>query len=119
MIPATPALSNVVLKILIELLSTVALAAKQIKQGRFSRWPDDCISLIAELGAEKFAMKLMGDSEIEAVLQRLDRLTAEEARITVAQTLEVVHGLFNNLNVVLEGMQSPPHLVLEIDYTVI
>jgi hypothetical protein len=101
-----------------EFLSTVALAAKQIKEGRFSEWPDDCISLIAELSAEKFAKKLLGESEIEAVLQRLDRLTAEESRMTVTQTLEVVHGLFNNLNVVLEGMQSPPHLVLEIDYTV-
>jgi hypothetical protein len=37
------------------------------------------------------------------VLQRLDRLTQEEARMTVAQTLEVVHGLVNNMKVVMDG----------------
>jgi hypothetical protein len=46
---------------------------------------------------------LLGESEIEAVLQRLDRLTQEEAQMTVAQTLGVVHGLFNNLKVVMDG----------------
>jgi hypothetical protein len=37
--------------------------------------------------------KLLGDSEIEAILQRLDRLIEDEARMTVTQTLGVVHGL--------------------------
>ena len=52
---------------------------------------------------EKFAKKLLGESEIEAVLQRLDRLTLEEGRMAVAQTLEVVHGLMNNVKVVMNG----------------
>ena len=52
---------------------------------------------------EKFAKKLLGESDIEAVLQRLDRLTQEEARATAANTLEVVHGLFNNLKGVMDG----------------
>jgi hypothetical protein len=55
---------------------------------------------------EKFAKKLLGESEIEAVLQRLDRLTQEEGRMTVAQTLEVVHGLMNTVTVVMNGKQS-------------
>jgi hypothetical protein len=55
---------------------------------------------------EKFAKKLLGESEIEAVLQRLDRLTQEEGRMTVAQTLEVVHGLVNNVKIVMNGMQG-------------
>ena len=60
---------------------------------------------IAQRGVEKFAKKLLGESEIEAVLQRLDRLTQEEGRMTVAQTLEVVHGLMNNVKVVMNGTQ--------------
>jgi hypothetical protein len=47
----------------------------------------------------------LGESEVEAVLQRLDRLTQDEARITVAQTLGVVHGLVNNMKVVMDGQQ--------------
>jgi hypothetical protein len=60
---------------------------------------------IAQYCIEKFAKKLLGESEIEAVLQRLDRLTQEEGRMTVAQTLEVVHGLVNNVKIVMNGMQ--------------
>ena len=58
---------------------------------------------MAQHCVEKFAKKLRGDREIEAVLQRLDRLTQEEGRMTVAQTLEVVHGLMNNVKVVMNG----------------
>jgi len=61
---------------------------------------------ITQHGTEKFAKKLLGESEIEAVLHRLDRLTQEEGRMTVAQTLEVVHCLMNNVKVVMNGMQS-------------
>ena len=60
---------------------------------------------IAQRGIVKFAKKLLGESEIEAVLHRLDRLTQEEGRMTVAQTLEVVHGLMNNVKVVMNGTQ--------------
>jgi hypothetical protein len=58
---------------------------------------------MAQYSTEKFAKKLLGESEIEAVLQRLDRLTHEEARITVAHTLEVVYGLVSNMKVVMNG----------------
>ena len=37
-IPSTPALTNVLVKIMVELLSTLALATKQVKQGRFSEF---------------------------------------------------------------------------------
>jgi hypothetical protein len=60
---------------------------------------------MADHGLEKFAKKLLGESDVEAILRRLDRLTQEEARATVAHTLEVVHGLFTNLKVVMDGAQ--------------
>ena len=59
--------------------------------------------------AEKFVKKLFGENEVEAVLQRLDRLTQAEARTTAAQTLEVVYGLVQNMRVVIEGKRL--HLV--------
>ena len=54
----------------------------------------------------KFVKKLLGENEVEAVLQRLDRLSQEETRMTGAQTLEVVYGLVNNMKVVMNGMQQ-------------
>ena len=37
-IPPTPALTNIFVKIIVEPLSTLALATKQVKQGRFSEF---------------------------------------------------------------------------------
>jgi hypothetical protein len=51
----------------------------------------------------KLLKKLFGEKEIEAVVQRLERLTQEEARMTAAQTLHVVHGLIENTRVVMDG----------------
>jgi len=70
-----------------------------------AHWLESTISLVAELVAEKFAKKLLGESEIEAALQRLDRLTLDEARMTITQTLQVIHGLVKNMKVVMDGMQ--------------
>ena len=58
---------------------------------------------MTQCAAEKFTKKLLGESEIETVLQRLDRLTLDEARMTVTQTLGVVHSLMGNMKVVMEG----------------
>ena len=35
-VPLAPALTNILVKIIVELLSTLALATKQVKQGRLS-----------------------------------------------------------------------------------
>ncbi|KAI0292985.1 hypothetical protein B0F90DRAFT_193652 [Multifurca ochricompacta] len=85
-IPSTTAMTAIVVKILIEFLSTLALATEQVKQGRL----------------RAFGKKLLGENDIGAVLQRLDRLTQEEARTTAAQTLEVVYGLVKNMKVVMD-----------------
>jgi hypothetical protein len=61
---------------------------------------------VTQYTSDNFTKKFLGESEIETVLQRLDRLTQDEARITVAQTLGVVHGLVGNVKILLEGAQS-------------
>ena len=96
-------MSDILVKIMVEVLFVLALATKQINQGRFSKWRIACGSSHTERDTEKFAMKLLGECDVEAVLQRLDRLTQEEARVTAAHTLEVVHELFDNLKVAMDG----------------
>ena len=54
----------------------------------------------------KLVKKLLGENEVEAMLQRLNRLTDDEARTTAAQTLEVVYGLVQNIRVVMDGEQT-------------
>jgi len=53
--------------------------------------------------AEKYAKKLLGEKEIESVFDRLDRLTLEESKMTVAQTYDIVCRLVNKMQVVMEG----------------
>ena len=96
-------MTDIVIRIMVELLSVLALATKQINQGRFSKRAITYTLPVAQCATEKIAKKLLGESEIEAILQRLDRLTQDEARMTVAQTLGVVHGLVGNMKVVMEG----------------
>ena len=43
---------------------------------------------------------------MEAVLQRLDRLTQEEAKTTATQTLGLVYGLVKNIKVVMDGARA-------------
>jgi hypothetical protein len=58
---------------------------------------------VAQCVTEKFTKKILGEGEVESVLRRLDRLTQGEARMTVVQTLGVVHGLVGSVKVVMEG----------------
>jgi hypothetical protein len=102
-IPLNPTMTDIIIKIMVELLSVLALASKQIKQGRFSKHAVTYTLRMTQHSTEKFAKQLLGESEIETVLQRLGRLTQNEARMTVTQTLGVVHGLVGNIKVVMEG----------------
>ena len=94
---------DMIVKIILESLTVLALAMKQLKEDRFSECSVIYTLPVIQCGIEKFAKKLLRESEIETVLQRLDRLSQGEARITVAQTLGVVHGLVRSLKVVMEG----------------
>jgi len=99
-------MSGIITKIMVEVLSVLSLATKQIKQGRLSEW--FCILkvyLVCDVASEKFAKKLLGESEIEDVLHRLDRLTLDEARMTGTETLQIVYGLVSNLKLIMGGMQ--------------
>jgi hypothetical protein len=53
--------------------------------------------------AEKYAKKVFGEKDIESVLDRLDRLTLEESKMTATQTLDVVCRLVNKIQVVTSG----------------
>jgi hypothetical protein len=69
-------------------------------------------SYLTERDAVKLLKKIMGEKEVESVLQRLDRLTLDEARSTAMQTLEIVHGLVQNMGVVIDGAATLSGLTL-------
>jgi len=106
-IPFSHSMTGIITKIMVEVLSVLSLATKQIKQGRLSEWFYIVyLYLVCDVVSEKFAKKLLGESEIEDVLHRLDRLTVDEARMTGVETLQVVHGLVSNMKLMMDGMQT-------------
>ena len=56
--------------------------------------------------------KLLGEKDVEAILQRLDRLTLDEARTTTAQSLEAIYSLVQNMRMVMYGEQILLHISL-------
>lgn len=47
---------------------------------------------------------LLGEKEIKALLRRLELLNREEGQGIMAQTLEVVYSLMNNMTIPMKGM---------------
>ena len=67
----------------------------------------------AQCVTEKFVKKLWGKDKIQAALERLDRLTKDEGLSAIAQTLGVVHGIADDMRVVIGGA---PYFVISRRY---
>ncbi len=62
-----------------------------------------CDCYLTQWNAARFRKKRFGEKAVEAVLQRLDRLMQDEARMAAAEILKVVYSLVQNMN---GGMDS-------------
>ena len=69
------------------------------RDARVSQFSLECCYVI-QFNTEKYVEKLIGigGTDIGAALQRLERLTDEEARMTGAQTLKVVYSLVETMS---------------------
>jgi hypothetical protein len=88
-IPPTPAMDELVAKIIVEVISTLALATKELKWGRRSESrPFSPMWSLTQCDAEKLVKTLFGGKkDAEAALQRLDRLTQDAARVAATEIL--------------------------------
>jgi hypothetical protein len=93
-------ITDIVVKVMVELLTVLALTTKEIKQGRFSEFTVTHTLPVLSV-TEKFMKMLWGKDSMQAVLERLDRLTKDEGLSVGAQTLGVVHGLAENMKMVI------------------
>ncbi|KAH9970768.1 hypothetical protein BJV74DRAFT_256116 [Russula compacta] len=74
-VPPTVGMIDIIVKIMCEVLSVLAIATKEIKQGK----------------AKAFLNRLIGRTDIEDALRRLDKLTQDEVRMAAAQGLKATH----------------------------
>ncbi|KAI9436556.1 hypothetical protein H4582DRAFT_397851 [Lactarius indigo] len=85
-VPLTAAMTDIIVKIMVEVLGILALSMKEIKQGR----------------TKKYLKMLAGKTELEDALKRLDILTQEEARMAAAQVLKIAHNVENKITQVID-----------------
>ncbi|KAH9179178.1 hypothetical protein EDB89DRAFT_1901212 [Lactarius sanguifluus] len=86
-VPLTPAMTEVLGKIMAEVLSIFAIVTKEMKQSPF----------------KKYLKRLVGWTDVEKALKKLDMLTQEEMGMAVARNLEVTHSVDNNVRAIKEG----------------
>ncbi|KAH9970075.1 hypothetical protein BJV74DRAFT_263809 [Russula compacta] len=94
-VPATAGMTEMIVKIMTEVLLIAGIATKEIKQGKAS---------------ERYLKKLLGRTDMEDALCRLDRLTQEEVRMAAAQGLKATHevdckvqGVDDKIDIVIDG----------------
>ena len=105
-VPLSDEMTDVVVNIMAEVLSILAIATRDIKEGRGSELiPRGRPNLVAYSFSEKFVKKLMGKRDIEDVLGQLDKLTQDEVRMTVAQVLKTTIRVDDKVTAVGCGMQ--------------
>ena len=99
-VPPTDAMTDMIMKIMVEVLNIFAIATKETKQSRASVLLRDDVWLLANLCLAKYFKRLVGRKDIEDALKRLDKLTQEEARLASAQILRLTHSVEDKVKVV-------------------
>jgi len=71
----------------------------------------------AQHHAVKLVNKFFKEKDIEAVFERLDRLTLDEARTTAAQILAIVRGLVQNMREFIDSKYWTWFLIWRLEYS--
>ncbi|KAF8470993.1 hypothetical protein DFH94DRAFT_847506 [Russula ochroleuca] len=98
-IPQTAEMMDTIVLIMVEILSILGVATKEIRQGRM----------------KKFGKKLIGRTDMEDALKRLDKLTQEEARMAVAQNLKATHTVDERVRGVADTVVTIDNRVASVD----
>jgi hypothetical protein len=96
-IPLTKDFTELLGKIMAQILLILALSTKAMTERRTSESVHGLSSFLADLDSEKFLKKLIGRSDVEDAVSRLDSLTKEESLMTMAKNLEVTHDVDGNV----------------------
>ncbi|KAH9161011.1 hypothetical protein EDB89DRAFT_1914149 [Lactarius sanguifluus] len=89
-VPPTPAMTDMMVKIMVEVLDILGTATKEMKQSRF----------------KKFLKRAVGITKLEDGLKKLDKMTNDEARMASAEQLRNSHNIDKKLEGVDKKVQS-------------
>ena len=114
----TAAMKDIIVEIMVEVISILGIVTKEIRQGRTSMcFPVDIFPKV-DLLTENYLKKLFGIKDVEDALQRLDKLTQEEARMATAEALTITRGIDDNVKDVGERLEGVDGRVQSVDVKV-
>ncbi|KAI9437184.1 hypothetical protein H4582DRAFT_2129609 [Lactarius indigo] len=89
-VPLTPAMTDKMVQITVEILDVLATATKEMEQSR----------------SKKFLKKVAGWTDLEDGLKKLDKLTSEEVVMASVQLLKVTHKIDSKVTIVGDGVRG-------------
>jgi len=105
-ISPTPAMTSILIKITVKVLTILGIATKDMKQRRSSELSNIYQSLLTYISPEKFLKKILGKNDIEDTLKRLDTLTQEEAQMATAEIWKATRCMNNQVAVLIDSAQN-------------
>ena len=100
-------MTDAIVKVMVEVIHILAIATKEVKQNRASELTfSGGSTLLAYSSSEKFLKKIVGRKDIEDALQRLEKVTVEEARMAGAEALKAIHGIGNQVGGEVHGVHD-------------
>ena len=104
--PLTPEMTELLARILAQVLSVLALSTKEIKERRISMLICLRYRSLADDSVEKFLKRLIGKTAVEDGFQQLDLLTKEENLMTAACTLRVASDIQHDARAIKEDTRG-------------
>jgi hypothetical protein len=108
----TPAMTDKMVQITVEILDIVATATKEIKRSATSESDLRLMFHEVDVVSEKFLKRVIGRTDLEDGMKKLDKLTNEEVAMASAQLLKVAHHIDNNVTEANEGVRQVDENVL-------
>ena len=99
-------MTNKMVQITVEILDILAIATKEMKQSRASEVDLRFRFHDADIVPEKYLKRLIGRTDLEDGMKKLDKLTNEEVVMAIAQLQEVTHNIDKNVLDVKREVQT-------------
>ena len=99
-------MTDITVKIMVEVISILGLVTREVTHGRTSTSFRVNSYLKIDIRTERYLKRLIGQNDVEEALQRLDKLTQEEARMAAAEVLTITRGIDDKVQTVGSKVQG-------------
>ena len=105
-VPLTPAMTEKMVQIAVEVLDILASATKEMKQNRASEFDFYLGLLEANIDSEKFLKRVAGRTDLEDGIKKLEKLTTEEIAMAIARLVELTDMIDNKVTGIDGGVRG-------------